>query len=148
MMLSQLFLSMRTSSRCGRRWLKLTLWGVCGTIAALTLSSHPAAAETPGFTRPVATKAELLAAYPRHTSAADLGSPVATNFGTYCGSEGAPATQVITDRPLCDNTAIGGVDDMPIPVSATTPDPLWQNRPLQEPMVLQQSDRTQLFPRQ
>jgi hypothetical protein len=124
------------------------LFGVLSAIVPSLISLPSALAATPNLTRPVRTKAEVLQAYPRHTTAADLGRAIATNFNTYCGRSGDIPTEIITDRALCDNTAIGGrPDDIPLPVSVTTPDPLWHNSPLQEPMVLQQSDRTQLFPR-
>lgn len=134
--------------RMGRRSLVATVLGTCSAIAPLVWNSHPAIAETPGFTRSVSTKAEVLQAYPRHTTAVELGHSIATNYNIYCGKTGDIPTEIFTDRVLCDNTAIGGTpDDIPIPVSVTTPEPMWHNSPLQEPMVLQQSDRTQLFPR-
>lgn len=143
-MLSPFWFSVCTSSAASRQWLKITLHSVVGAIAvSLSLGVRSATADIP-LMRPVSTKVTFLQAAPHSTVATDLGTWVATNYKIYCGAEGTPLTTVVSDRPLCDNTSIGG--DLAVPVVETVIEPLWYSSPLQEPFVLQQSDKTLLFP--
>ena len=121
-------------------WMGLSI----GTIA-LSLALVPAPSRAAEVSPTPMTRRTFLQQVPSSRSSSPLGAAIATNYSAYCGITGVPTNSVITDRPLCDTTSIGG-DGYDVPVSDSEPAPLQIEIPLAEPMVLQQYNKVQLLP--
>jgi hypothetical protein len=149
-MLSQLFSSLCTRLGSFNRPLNMTLCVALGAIAAgLSLPGISAAvASDVRQTRTATAETALLQKSTSRTAAA-LGNPLATNYRVYCGKEGIAPNGVVVDRPLCENASVGGDGDIQydVPVSKTIAEPRRYDYPLQEPIVLYQYDKAQLYPR-
>ncbi len=146
-MVSQFLIFGRCDRLPSQQWIVRLVSATLGAIAVgFPLAGSPGIAREANLPRPYQSKAALLQAFPHNQSSHLLGTPVTTNYRTYCGQEGAPLDAVITDRPLCDYTSIGGGDVSDVPIANPDSQPTWTEMPMMKPIVLQQYDKAQLFP--
>jgi len=147
-MLSQFFSRVSLQPQRLRHLQRVGMYSSLGLLAmVVALSGRPAVAQTSDLPHTPTTKTAFLQEFPHNIAATKLGNTVATNRDIYCGTAGTPTEVTIaeTERLICSTG--GDIPDNTAPISTTVAEQFWNNTPLQEPMVLQQSDRAQLFPR-